>query len=300
MAQHYSIERNLDVGTAFLCAVILNAAFVLLEALFGFWVGSLALLADAAHKLTDVFGLLIAWSAVVVARRRPTERHTYGLGRATILAALANGIILLIAVGAIAREAIARIAVPEPIAATTVLWVALTGIAINSISALLFWKGRLQDINVKGAFLHMAADAAVSTGVVLSAFLIIVTGWVIVDPIVALVVGAVVAWSAFGLVKSAIHLSLDGVPQDVDRSTIEAWLRALPGVVDLHDLHIWALSTTLYALTVHLVMPSGYPNDAFLENTAHELESRFGIKHTTLQVEQGADTGCRLVNAAQP
>jgi cobalt-zinc-cadmium efflux system protein len=178
--------------------------------------------------------------------------------------------------------------------------VALTGIAINSISALLFWKGRLQDINVKGAFLHMAADAAVSTGVVLSAFLIIVTGWVIVDPIVALVVGAVVAWSAFGLVKSAIHLSLDGVPQDVDRSTIEAWLRALPGVVDLHDLHIWALSTTLYALTVHLVMPSGYPNDAFLENTAHELESRFGIKHTTLQVEQGADTGCRLVNAAQP
>ena len=143
--------------------------FVLLEALFGLWVGSLALLADAAHKLTDVFGLLIAWSAVVVARRRPTKRHTYGLGRATILAALANGIILLIAVGAIAREAIARIAVPEPIAATTVLWVALTGIAINSTSALLFWKGRLQDINVKGAFLHMAADAAVSTGVVLSA-----------------------------------------------------------------------------------------------------------------------------------
>lgn len=299
MAQHNSIERNLDVATAFLWAVIINTAFVLLEALFGFWVGSLALLADAAHKLTDVFGLLIAWGAVVVARRRPTERHTYGLGRATILAALANGIILLIAVGAIAREAIARIAVPEPIAATTVLWVALTGIAINSASALLFWKGQLQDINVKGAFLHMAADAAVSTGVVLSALLIIVTGWVIVDPIVALVVSAVVAWSAFGLVKSAIHLSLDGVPQDVNRGAIEAWLRALPGVADLHDLHIWALSTTLYALTVHLVMPDGCPNDSFLENTAQELERRFGIPHATLQVERGTETECQLADGAR-
>ena len=299
MTQHNRIERNLDVGAAFLWAVIINTAFVLLEALFGFWVGSLALLADAAHKLTDVFGLLIAWGAVVVARRLPTERHTYGLGRATILAALANGIILLIAVGAIAREAIGRIAVPEPIAATTVLWVALTGIAINSASALLFWKGRLQDINVKGAFLHMAADAAVSTGVVLSALLIIITGWVIVDPIVALVVSAVVAWSAFGLVKSAIHLSLDGVPQGVNRGAVEAWLRALPGVADLHDLHIWALSTTLYALTVHLVMPDGCPNDSFLENTAQELERRFGISHATLQVERGTETECQLADAAR-
>lgn len=300
MARHYGIERNLDVGTAFLCAVILNAAYVLVEALFGFWVGSLALLADAAHKLTDVFGLLIAWSAVVVGRRQPTGRHTYGLGRATILAALANGITLLIAVGAIAREAIGRIAVPEPVAATTVLWVAATGIAINSGTALLFLKGRLQDINIKGAFLHMAADAAVSTGVVISALAIIVTGRVIIDPTVALLVSAVVAWSAFALIKSAIHLSLDGVPEGVSRGTIEAWLRALPGVVDLHDLHIWALSTTLYALTVHLVMPDGCPNDTFLENTARELESRFGIKHTTLQIEHGGEAECRLTDAAQP
>ena len=295
-----AFERNLDVGTAFLCAVILNAAYVLVEALFGLWVGSLALLADAAHKLMDVLGLLIAWSAVVVGRRQPTERHTYGLGRATILAALANGITLLIAVGAIAREAIGRIAVPEPIAATTVLWVAATGIAINSGTALLFFKGRLQDINIRGAFLHMAADAAVSTGVVISALVIVVTGRVIIDPIVALIVSAVVAWSAFALIKSAIHLSLDGVPQGVNRGAIEAWLRALPGVVDLHDLHIWALSTTLYALTAHLVMPGGCPNDAFFENTAHELESRFGIKHTTLQIEHGGEAECRLADVALP
>ena len=300
MASHHGVERNLDVGTAFLWAVILNAAYVLVEALFGLWVGSLALLADAAHNLTDVFGLLIAWGAVVVARRRPTERHTYGLGRATILAALANGITLLIAVGAIVREAIARIAVPEPVAATTVLWVAATGIAINSGTALLFWKGRLQDINIRGAFLHMAADAAISTGVVISALVIILTGWPITDPVVALLVSAIVAWSAFALIKSAIHLSLDGVPEGVNRGTIEMWLRALPGGVDLHDLHIWALSTTLYALTVHLVMPDGRADDAFLENTAHELESRFGIEHTTLQIERGGEAECRLVDAAKP
>ena len=300
MARHYGIERNLDVGTAFLCAVILNAAYVLFEALFGLWVGSLVLLADAAHKLTDVFGLLLAWSAVVVARRKPSERHTYGLGRATILAALANGIILLIAVGAITREAIGRIAAPEPVAATTVLWVAATGIAINSATALLFLKGRLQDINIRGAFLHMAADAAVSTGVVISALAIIVTGWVIIDPVVALLVSAVVAWSAFALIKSAIHLSLDGVPEGVSRGAIETWLRALPGVVDLHDLHIWALSTTLNALTVHLVMPDGCPNDTFLENTARELEGRFGIKHATLQIEHGGEAECQLVDPARP
>lgn len=300
MASHYGVERNLDVGTAFFWAVILNAAYVLIEALFGFWVGSLALLADAAHKLTDVFGLLLAWSAVVVGRRQPTEQHTYGLGRATILAALTNGITLLIAVGAIAREAIGRIAVPEPVAATTVLWVAATGIAINAGTALLFSKGRLQDINIKGAFLHMAADAAVSTGVVISALVIVVTGWVIVDPVVALLVSAVVAWSAFALVKSAIHLSLDGVPDGVSRGAIEAWLRALPGVVDLHDLHIWALSTTLYALTVHLVIPGGRADDAFLENTARDLESRFGINHTTLQIEQGGEAECRLADPAKP
>lgn len=294
MVRHHGIEGNPDIGTAFLWAAILNATYVFIEGLFGFWVGSLALMADAAHNLTDVCGLLIAWGAFIVGHRRPTERHTYGLGRATILAALANGIALLISVGAIVREAIERIAAPEPIVATTVLWVAAIGIAIKLGTVLLLLKGRSHDINVGGAFLHMAADAAVSAGVVVSAFIIMVTGWTVIDPVVAILVSAVIGWSVFGLFKSAIHLSLDGVPEDVDLSQIEAWLRALPGVYDLHDLHIWALSTTSNALTVHLVMPDRCPSDAFLEQTAHDLEARFGIAHTTLQVERGVQTGCPL------
>lgn len=300
MTSQHDDKQSLDVGPTFLWAVVLNTAYVVVEASFGFWVGSLALLADAAHNLTDVFGLLVAWGAVVVGRRRPTERHTYGLGRATILAALANGIALLIGVGAIVREAIERISAPEPVAATTVLWVAAIGIAINSGTALLFLKGRSRDINVGGAFLHMAADAAVSAGVVVSAFVIILTGWTTIDPVVALLVSAVIGWSAFGIFKSAIHLSLDGVPEGVDLTAVEAWLRALPGVVGLHDLHIWALSTTSNALTVHLVMPGGCPNDAFLEQAARDLESRFGIGHATLQVERGIETECRLADPTRP
>jgi cobalt-zinc-cadmium efflux system protein len=300
MALHHHDDESTDVGPLFLWAVVLNTGYVGVEALFGFWVGSLALLADAAHNLTDVLGLLIAWGAVIVGRRRPTERHTYGLGRATVLAALANGIALLIGVGAIAREAFERISAPEPVAATTVLVVAAAGIAVNAGTALLFLRNRARDINVGGAFLHMAADAAVSAGVVVSALVIILTGWTIVDPIVAILVSAVIAWSAFGLFRSAIHLSLDGVPEAVDRAAVEAWLRALPGVADLHDLHIWALSTTSTALTVHLVMPGGCASDAFLEETAGEIESRFGIAHTTIQVEQGAGAECRLADPARP
>jgi cobalt-zinc-cadmium efflux system protein len=293
-------KQSPDVGPAFLWAVVLNTAYVIVEATFGFWVGSLALLADAAHNLTDVFGLLMAWGAFVVGRRRPTERHTYGLGRATILAALLNGIALLIGVGAMVHEAIGRILAPEPVAAATILWVAALGIAINFGTALLFARERARDINVGGAFLHMAADAAVSAGVVLSAVAIILTGWTVVDPVVAILVSALIAWSAFGLFKSAIHLSLDGVPEGLDRAAVETWLRALPGVVDLHDLHIWALSTTSNALTVHLVMPDGCPNDAFLDRTAHGLEARFGIAHATFQVEQGMDAECRLADPARP
>ncbi len=300
MTSHHDDKQSLDIGPIFLWAVVLNTAYVVVEASFGFWVGSLALLADAAHNLTDVFGLLVAWGAVVVGRRRPTERHTYGLGRATILAALANGVALLIGVGAIVNEAIGRISAPEPVAATTVMWVATIGIAINFGTALLFLKGRSRDINVGGAFLHMAADAAVSAGVVVSAFVIFLTGWTAIDPAVALLVSAVIGWSAFGLFKSAIHLSLDGVPEGVDLTAVETWLRALPGVADLHDLHIWALSTTSNALTVHLVMPGGCPNDAFLEQTARDLETRFVIGHATLQIERGMAGECRLADPTRP
>ena len=286
------------MGPAFLWATILNTGYVLVEALFGFSVGSLALQADAAHNLTDVLGLLIAWGAATIGRRRPTDRHTYGLGRATVLAALANGIALLIGVGAIVREAIAHIAVAEPVAAKTVLWVAAIGIVIKSGTALLFLKERLRDINIGGAFLHMAADAAVSAGVVVSAIIIGLTSWTVLDPVVAILVSGVIAWSAFRLSKSAIHLSLDGVPDDVDRTAIDHWLRALTGVTDLHDLHIWAISTSSTALTAHLVMPNACPNDAFLERTARGLKDDFGVSHSTLQIEHGEK--CELGDPTRP
>jgi cobalt-zinc-cadmium efflux system protein len=300
MMKHEHHAHGSGTGPAFLSAVFLNTAYIVVEAIFGFWIGSLALLADAAHNLTDVFGLLIAWGAFAMARRRPTERHSYGLGRATILAALANGIALLIGVGGLIHEAIGRMFVPQPVAAATILWVAAIGIGINLGTALLFAKERSRDINVAGAFLHMAADAAVSAGVVLSAGAIMLTGWTVLDPVAAILVSVVIAWSAFGLFKSAVHLSLDGVPDAVDRKAVETWLRALPGVVDLHDLHIWALSTTSNALTVHLVMPDGCPSDAFLEKAAHDLAACFGITHPTFQVERGMDTECGLADPARP
>ena len=287
-----------DIGAAFLWAVILNTGYVLTEALFGFSVGSLALQADAAHNLTDVLGLLIAWGATAIGRRSPSDRHTYGLGRITILAALVNGIALLIGVGAIVREAIARIVVAEPVAAKTVLWVAAIGIAVKAGTALLFLKERARDINIGGAFLHMAADAAVSAGVVVSAFIISLTGWAVLDPAVAILVSGVIACSAFRLSKSAIHLSLDGVPDDVDRTAVDQWLRALTGVTGLHDLHIWAMSTSSTALTAHLVMPHVCPTDAFLERTARGLRDRFGIEHSTFQIEHGEK--CELGDPTRP
>lgn len=283
-----------DHGSAFKWAVALNLGYVLIEGGAGLLTGSLALLADAAHNLTDVFGLLVAWGALGLSRLKPNERHTYGFGRATILAALANGIALLIGVGALVREAIERIGVPEDVSAATVMGVAAAGIVVNTASALLFLKGRANDLNIRGAFLHMAADAAVSVAVVFSAALMLVTGWTVVDPIAAILVSAVIAWSSFGLLKSALHLTMEGVPDNISRPAVEAWLRALPGVIDLHDLHIWAISTTMTALTVHLVIPQGERDDAFLRRIAEGLESRFGITHVTIQIERGAGAMCVL------
>jgi len=283
-----------DKGTVFLWAIALNTIYVFVEALFGFWVGSLALLADAAHNLTDVVGLVLAWGAIGLGRLRPNERHTYGFGRATILAALANGISLLIGVGMIVHEAIDRIGIPQDVSAATVLGVAGVGIIINTASALLFMKGRVNDLNVRGAFLHMAADAAVSAAVVLSALLMMITDWNVIDPIVAILVSVVIGWSAFGLSKSALHLTMEGVPASVSKVAVETWLRDLPGVMDLHDLHIWAISTTSVALTVHLVIPEIQYGDEFLDRTARGLESRFGIEHATIQVERGTEAQCRL------
>lgn len=294
---HAHVPRNF--GPAFAWGIGLNAAYVVLEAGFGFLSGSLALLADAAHNLTDVGGLILAWVAVALSKRQPSGRHTYGLGRASILAALFNGVALMIAVGALAWEAIGRFAAPAEVPGMTVLWVALLGIAVNTGTALLFMRGRESDLNVEGAFLHMAADAAVSGGVVVSALVMMSTGWTWVDPFVALLVSAAIAVSAFGLMRSAVHLSLDGVPEKIDKPAVEAWLVAQPGVVGVHDLHIWALSTTTTALTAHLVMPNGPPGDAFLDGVAEALEDRFGIGHTTLQIERGDGKNCRLASAGR-
>lgn len=291
-ASHAEAGRNF--GPAFAWGIGLNAAYVVIEATFGFMTGSLALLADAAHNLTDVGGLVLAWGATVLARRSPSDRHTYGLGRASILAALVNGVALMIAVGVLAWEAVGRFSSPAEVPGTTVLWVALLGIFINTGSALLFMRGRENDLNVEGAFLHMAADAAVSGGVVISALVIIATGWSWVDPVTGLLVGAMIAWSAFGLLKSALHLSLDGVPDKIDRRAVEDWLSEQTGISSVHDLHIWAMSTTKTALTAHVVMPEGSPGDAFLDRIADELEHRFGILHTTLQIERGDGEECRL------
>ncbi|MFC3674481.1 cation diffusion facilitator family transporter [Ferrovibrio xuzhouensis] len=281
---------------AFRWAVALNAGYVIVEAGSGLYFGSLALLADAAHNLTDVAGLLIAWGAAVVARRPPMQRFTYGLGRSTILAALANAVAILVGVGAVLLEAVQRLSSPQIVPALPVLLVAAAGIAINTGTALLFRRERGHDLNAEGAFLHMAADAAVSAGVVLSAVVILATGWNWVDPAAAIIVSLVIAWTAFGLLKSSMALSLDGVPASVDLEKVGNWLRARPGIAAVHDLHIWALSTTSTAMSAHLVMSGGHPGDAFIDAVAGELERNFAITHATLQIELGDGGACRLID----
>jgi cobalt-zinc-cadmium efflux system protein len=293
---HAHAPATLDA--AFRWGVALNIGYTLLEAAAGFWLGSLALLADAAHNLTDVAGLLIAWGAAVAARRPPTPTYSYGFGRATILAALANAIAILVGVGAVGWEAIGRLADPPPVPGRAVLLVAAVGIGVNVGTALLFRAHRARDLNAEGAFLHMMADAAVSLGVVLSALLILLSGWHVVDPIAALLVGALVGVTAWRLARRALQLGLDGVPADVDRAAVAAWLEAQPGVASLHDLHVWALSTTRTALTVHLLMPGGHPGDAFLDGIAEDLEHRFGVAHAAIQIELGDGPACRLASDA--
>lgn len=282
-----------DLGSAFKWAVVLNVGYVVLEAAAGFASGSLALLADAAHNLTDVGGLLIAWGAVVVSKRPPTDRFTYGLGRSTILAALANAIAILVGVGGVVWEAVRRFGAPVEVPALTVLLVASLGIAINAGTALLFRKDRAHDLNAEGAFLHMAADAAVSLGVVISAVVMLTTGWAWVDPVTAILVSITIAWTAYGLLKSSLRLTLDAVPVAIDQYEVRRWLMGQTGVTEVHDLHVWALSTTMVALTAHLVMPGGHPGDAFLDDIATELSKRFGIAHAALQIELGNGPDCR-------
>ena len=273
-----------DLGPAFRWAVGLNSAYVLVEATFGFLTGSLALLADAAHNLTDVAGLLIAWGAAALAKRVGNGTYTFGYGRATILAAMLNATAILIGVVVVIWEAAHRFSDPIEVPGLTVLLVALVGIGVNTGSALLFMKSQKDDLNAKGAFLHMAADAAVSGAVVLAAAGIMYTGWQWLDPAVAIAVSVLIAWTAWGLLRDSLRLQLDGVPEQIDRQAVADWIGGQTGVSDVHDLHIWALSTTRTALAAHVVW-QGADADAFIDHVTDELEHDFGIGHVTLQLE---------------
>jgi len=275
-----------DYNRAFAIGVALNVGFIIVETVFGFMADSLALLADAGHNLSDVLGLLIAWGASYMVKRRPTERHTYGWRKSSILAALMNAIILMAAIGAIAWEAIRRFDNPAPVGGQTIMIVAAIGVVINTITALLFISGRKHDLNIRGAFLHMTADAGVSAGVVVAGLIILTSGWMWVDPLVSLVIAVIILIGTWGLMRDAFNLALDPVPKGIDPQAVSDYLAGLPGVEGVHDLHIWAMSTTETALTAHLVKPDPKDDDALIEKASRELSERFGINHITLQWER--------------
>jgi cobalt-zinc-cadmium efflux system protein len=273
-------------GKAFAIGIALNITYVVAQVLFGLFAHSLALLADAGHNLSDVLGLFMAWGASQLAQRAPTSRYTYGLGRCSILASLANATLLLVAVGAITWEAIRRFWEPTSVSGLTVICVAAVGIVINGFTAMLFASGRKGDLNIKGAFLHMAADAVVSAGVVVAGIVILLSGWWWLDPVVSLVINGVIVWGTWGLLRDSVSMALDAVPPGVDVTTVHQYFRSLSGVTDFHHLHIWSLSTTQAALTVHLVKPGTEDDDDLLKTVNQELAERFGISHATIQFER--------------
>jgi cobalt-zinc-cadmium efflux system protein len=284
-----------DYGRAFALGIVLNLAYVIAEATLGALSGSLALLADAGHNLGDVLGLALSWGAAMLSRREPSGRFTYGLRSSSILAALANAIILLVVTGGIAWEALWRLSHPIPVAGGTVAWVAAAGILVNGATALLFARGRQRDLNLKSAFLHMATDALVTAGVVIAGIAIALTGLPWLDPAVSLVISGVIVYATWDLIRGAISLALDAVPEGIDAAAVRAHLAAMPGVAAIHDLHIWGISTTETAMTCHLVMPGGHPGDAALGRLARELEEGFGIHHSTIQIELAdSDEVCAL------
>ncbi len=280
-----------DFGRAFLIGIALNTAFVAAEAGFGFQAGSLALLSDAGHNLSDVLGLVLAWVAAILARRPAAGRYTYGLKRTTILAALANAIFLLVTVGALGFEAIERLKNPQPVAAGVMAWVSGAGILVNGFTAFLFMSGRKGDLNVRGAFLHMAADAAVSLGVTLAGVLILFTGWSWVDPVVSLAVLVVILIGTWSLFTESLGLSLDAAPAQIDPGKVRETIAGISGVADVHHLHVWALSTTETALTAHVVKNDPALDDTLLATIREELEEHFAITHVTIQLEQSPE-GC--------
>ncbi len=280
-----------DFGTAFVFAILLNSGFVVVEAVFGFLYGSMALVADAGHNLSDVLALLLAWGASVAAKRAPTERYTYGFKSSTILAALANALLLAVAIGAILFETTHRLFEPTQPQGMVMIIVAGIGVLINAGTAMLFMRGQ-EDLNIRGAYLHMAADALVSVGVVVAGVAILFTGLWWIDPLVSFAIVGMIAWSTWGLAKDSLRMGLLAVPARIDVGEVRAHLAGLEGVSAVHDLHIWPMSTTETALTAHLVMPGAPCEDSFLHDIAHSLEDRFGIGHATIQIERGDGTDC--------
>jgi cobalt-zinc-cadmium efflux system protein len=291
---HTHTHAPASFGKAFAIGIALNLGFVVIEVLFGLIGNSVSLLADAGHNLSDVLGLGVAWLGSALAQRAPTARFTYGLRGSSILAALFNAVFLLVTVGGLSWEAIRRIGSPEPVAGKTMMAVAAIGILVNAATAWLFASGRKDDINLKGAFLHMASDALVSVGVVAAGLVILLTNWLWVDPVVSLVINAVIVWGTWGLLRDSVGMSMAAVPTQIDPAAVRDLLWARPGVVDVHDLHIWPMSTTENALTCHLVMPDGHPGDAFLHELASDLAKRFKIIHATVQIEVDPHIACAL------
>ncbi|PTR03622.1 cobalt-zinc-cadmium efflux system protein [Paraburkholderia sp. GV068] len=282
-------------GFAFALAVALNVAIVVIQAVYGVLAHSTALLADAGHNLSDVLGLLLAWGAAWLATRRPSARYTFGYGSSSILASLANAALLLFACGVIVAEAIDRLMNPAPVAGLAVFVVAAVGMVVNGLSACLFMRGQKEDLNIRGAFLHMAADAGVSAAVAISGLVILYTNWTWLDPLMSLLVVAVVVYGTWGLLRDSVRLALNAVPSGVDVERIRDYLADQPGVEDVHDLHIWALSTTGNALSAHLVMPAGHPGDEGLDGIVLALRERFSMQHATLQVDLGTtDHRCAM------
>jgi cobalt-zinc-cadmium efflux system protein len=284
---------------AFAAGIVLNLGYVAVEAFFGFASNSLALLADAGHNLGDVGGLLLAWAAAWLTRRASTQRHTYGFGRASIMASLINACVLLVTVGGIAWEAIRRLPDPQPVAGETVMWVAAVGIVVNAGTAAMFMRGSKSDLNIRGAFLHMAADAGVTLGVVIAALVISLTGWLWLDPAVSLGIGLVIAIGSWGLFRESLNLAMDAVPAGIDRAAVAEFLSEVPGVVAVHDLHIWPLSTSSVAMTAHLVKPDAIVDDTLLCRLSDVLHERFDIDHATLQIEHGGGD-CPLTDVHAP
>src|ERR1700685_4269851 len=290
---HHHSHAPATFATAFAIATVLNIALVIIQAAYGVLAHSMALFADAGHNAGDVLALVLAWGSHAISQKHPTERYTYGFRSSSIIAALINATILLVVTGAIAWAALERLFAPQPVVGGTVMVVAALAILINGAAAAALSRGNTGDLNVYGAFLHLVADAAVSAGVVIAGLIILLTGWLWVDPLASLLISGVIVWSTWGLLRDAAKMSLQGVPPQIDPSAVRVYLQSLPAVVEVHDLHIWPMSTTETALTCHLVMPQGYPGADFLDRVYIDLQHRFGIEHPTIQIELG-ERPCKL------